>query len=369
MGRFIAAVLCCAILTGCSLVPRGAGLQSEVLSARAEADDQGRPEFAIEVVTRDNLAVFADWPTINTQHLGWISRVDQPNNRIIAPGDTLAITIWSTEDNGLLIAPGERSVTLPEQRVSSSGRVFLPYVGEQRVSGMSPERARAVIEEEYLDVSPSVQVLLNLSEGRARAVSVVSGVNSPGSYTLADNDVTILQVLSDAGGIDASLTNPQVRLQRGGDLYGVSADRLLNRPSLNTTLRGGDTIFVEADDRSFLSLGAAGTEAIHPFPQDWVTALEALSIIGGVAETRADAQGILILRRYPAETVTQGRDGPDHPRTVFTLDLTTADGLFSADQFEIQPGDLVYVSESPLTAAGSIFAALGSVLGLAARIN
>lgn len=369
MGHFIAAVLCIVMLTGCSLVPRGAGLQSEVLAAQDDADEQGRPEFAIEIVTRDNLAVFADWPAINTQHLSWISRVDQPNNRIIAPGDTLSITIWSTEDNGLLMSPGQRSVTLPEQRVSSSGRVFLPYVGEQRVSGMSPERARAVIEEGYLDVSPSAQVQLTLAEGRARTVSVVSGVRSPGSYTLADNDVTILQVLSDAGGIDTGLTNPQVRLQRHGELYGVSADKLLDRPSLNTTLHGGDTIFIEADERTFLSLGAAGSEAIHPFPKDWITALEALSIIGGLADTRADAQGILILRRYPAATVTPGRDGPDHPRTVFTLDLTTADGLFSADQFEIQPGDLVYVSESPLTAAGSIFAALGSVLGLAARIN
>ncbi|WP_439141827.1 polysaccharide biosynthesis/export family protein [Pseudooctadecabacter sp.] len=369
MGRFAAAFLCAVLLAGCSLVPRGAGLQTEVLAASDEADDLGRPEFAIETVTRDNLAVFADWPTINTQHLNWISRVDQPNNRIIAAGDTLAITIWSTEDNGLLISPGQRSVTLPEQRVSSSGRVFLPYVGEQRVSGMSPERARAVIEEKYLDVSPSVQVQLNLMEGRARTVSVVSGVRSPGSYTLADNDVTILQVISDAGGIDARLLNPQVRLQRHGDLYGVSADRLLNRPSLNTTLHGGDTIFIEADDRSFLSLGAAGSEAIHPFPQDLVTALEALSIIGGVSDNRADAQGMLILRRYPASVVTADRRGPDHPRTVFTLDLTTADGLFSAGQFEIQPGDLVYVSESPLIAAGSIFAALGSVFGLAAQVN
>jgi len=77
-------------------------------------------------------------------------------------------------------------------------------------------------------------------------------------------------------------------------------------------------------------------------------------------------------KRYPrlrrcrslAAKVTADRSGPDHPRTVFTLDLTSADGLFSADQFEIQPGDLVYVSESPLTAAGSILAALGSVIGL-----
>lgn len=57
--------------------------------------------------------------------------------------------------------------------------------------------------------------------------------------------------------------------------------------------------------------------------------------------------------------VTPDRSGPDQPRTVFTLDLTSADGLFSAGQFLIQPDDLIYVSESPVTAAHSILSILG----------
>jgi polysaccharide export outer membrane protein len=45
---------------------------------------------------------------------------------------------------------------------------------------------------------------------------------------------------------------------------------------------------------------------------------------------------------------------------VFTIDLTTADGLFSARQFEVQSGDLVYVAESPLTAANSVVGIIAS---------
>jgi len=369
MKQILGLALSLLMLTGCAIIPRGAGLQSEILSAQDQLDEQGRPEFAIEVVTRENLGVFANWPTLNAENLRWINRVDQPNTRIIAPGDRVTITLWSTEDNGLLMSPGQRFTTLPEMQVSSDGTVFLPYIGTQRMSGMSPERARARIQEEYLAVSPSVQTQLSLVEGRGRTVSLIGGVGAPGSYPLADNDVTILQLISQAGGISGSLNNPQVRLQRNDTMYGVSADRLLNSPHMDTTLEGGDKIFVEADDRSFLSLGAAGTEAVHAFPKDSVSALEALSIIGGVSDTRADAQGILILRRYPARTVTADRRGPDHPRTVFTLDLTSADGLFSADQFTIQNGDLVYVSESPLTAASSILGAIGSALGIANSIR
>lgn len=365
MKRLLVLTVCSALLAGCDLVPRGAALQTEVLAATRVEDGTRQTDFAVEVVTRENLATFLQWAPANDHGYPWISRVDQPNNRMIAAGDTLRITIWSTEDSGLLTGPGQRFATLPDLRVSPGGAVSLPYVNTVRVLGLSPERAQELIEQEYMSVIPSAQVQVELTEGRARTVSLVSGVSAPGSYPLADNDVTILQMIADGGGIPSSFVNPQVRLVRNGRLYGISADRLLNRPSNDTTLEGGDRIYIEEDDRTFLSLGAAGSEAVHIFPTDQVTALEALSIIGGLSDERADAQGILILRRYPVSKVTPDRSGPDHPRTVFTLDLTSADGLFSAGQFLIQPDDLVYVSESPLVVAGSILTAISVALRLA----
>ena len=362
--------LCCALLiSGCDLVPRGAGLQSEVLATSRAATTETVPDFAIEAVTRENRATFVNWPAPDPDHLGWLDRVDQPNTRTIRPGDTLRITVWTTEDDGLLTGPGQRNVTLPDSRVSASGSVFLPYVGDLRVSGMSPERARERMEEKYMEALPSVQVQLDLAEGRQAAVSLISGVNAPGSYPLPDNDFTVLALIADGGGVQSGLNNPQVRLQRGSGTYGISMTRLSYSPRYDTTLQGGDKVFVQEDDRRFLSLGAAGTEAMHPFPSDTLTAIEALSIIGGVSDTRADAKGILILRRYPTAMVTADRSGPDHPRTVFTLDLTTADGLFSAGQFDVRPNDLIYVTESPVTAASSIFGLFGAVLGINNQLN
>jgi polysaccharide export outer membrane protein len=369
MLRLLIGFCAMASLSACDWIPRGAGLQSEVLAVAIDDDPNAPPDFAVELVTVSNVATFLRWPAADGAHFHWIDRVDQPNTRSIKAGDTLRITIWATENDGLMTGPGQRNVTLPDTRVSSSGRIFLPYIGDFRVSGQSPDRARANIEQAYTSVQPSAQVQLEMIEGRAQEVSLVGGVATPGSFALPDNDFTILQLIADRGGIDESLTNPQVRLQRNGRMFGISADRLFNSPNLDTTLVGGDKIFVQDDDRTFLSLGAAGTEAVHPFPTDTVTALEALSIIGGVTDNRANPKGILILRQYPLANITTDRSGPDHPRTVFTLDLTTADGLFSADQFEIQSGDLIYVTESPITAAQSIFGLLGSVIGLNNAVN
>ena len=62
------------------------------------------------------------------------------------------------------------------------------------------------------------------------------------------------------------------------------------------------------------------------------------------------------MREYAAHEVRDGRTGPPQQRVVFKIDLTHADGLFSAGQFMIEDGDLIYGTESAL---GPFLAALG----------
>ncbi|WP_245639163.1 hypothetical protein [Rubellimicrobium mesophilum] len=104
---------------------------------------------------------------------------------------------------------------------------------------------------------------------------------------------------------------------------------------------------------------------MQPFPRDEITAIDALSIMGGVNDARANPKGILVLRDYPSSAVRTDDTGPSHERVVFTLDLTSADGLFSAGQFPILSGDLVYATESRLTSTQTILSVLGNSLGIA----
>jgi len=353
-------------LAACENLPRGAGLQREVLAANVAATDTqtAARDFAIAPVTRALLPVYAAWPAVNGDARGWIGRVAQPANRIIAPGDSVTVTVFDTDENGLLTAPGQRSVVLEGLRVSPAGRIFLPYIGDIRISGMAPETARDRIQDRYAQTSPSVQVLLALAEGRQSTVALVSGVASPGVYPLPDGNFTVMGLIAVGGGVAADFDNPQIRLQRGDRIYATSLRRLLNAPGLDTTLRGGDKVFVEEDTRRFLSLGAAGTEAVHRFTDDHMTALQALAVIGGVTDARADPQGVLILRRYPAAAVRGDSSGPSQTRVVFTIDLTSADGLFSAGEFSIQPGDLIYATESPVTGAQTVLGLIGATFGL-----
>ena len=370
--RGFGAILLCALVASCSAVPRGAGFQSEVLAASDTMEQpNGEPVYGFSVfeIRRDILPSLANWPGKGGRHYNWITRQQQPASLLIAAGDVLNVTIWDAEENSLLTNAGQRVAQLQEIQVNSDGRIFIPFVGNLRVSGMSPQTARARIESQLTQTIPSAQVQISVAPGRANTANLVGGVNAPGVYPLPDRNYTLLSLLSQGAGVSGSLENPQVRLMRGSKIYGIPLARIYDDPDLDTTLVGGDRIIIEDDDRYFLSLGATGSEAIHKFPKEQVSALDALSIVGGVSDSRADPQGILILREYSASAVRADISaGPPQTRIVFSIDLTRADGLFSAAKFNVQPGDLVYATESPVNAAQTVFAIFGSVLGITSRL-
>ncbi|MCK0168689.1 polysaccharide biosynthesis/export family protein [Jannaschia sp. S6380] len=357
--RFFAVLACLGTLGGCAL-PRGAALQGEVVRA---SDTQGA-DFAVYPVTRALLPSIAQWPDVNQPHLGWITASQGSSAQVIRPGDMVTLTIWDSDINSLLVPAEGRRTVLDPMRVSPAGSIFVPYVGNVQIGGTTPQGARSRVEAALFDVAPSAQVQLSMAEGRGNAVDLVGGVRQPGSFPMPDGNFTVLGLVAAGGGVDPSLDNPQIRLQRGSRLYGTSIDRLYDEPRLDTLLRSGDQVIVQEDERYFLSVGAAGSEALHPFTRSTLSAMDAVSIIGGVQEQRADPKGILILREYPVSALAAGQRGPRNRQVIFTLDLTSADGLFSARNFQIMPKDLVYVTESPITATQTVFSLIGSVFGL-----
>lgn len=370
--RALSPIFLFVLVAACSSVPRGAGFQSEVLAASNAGELTGEDpvyDFAVFEISRDILPTLAHWPQNGSHKYHWINRQVQPASSIIAPGDVLDVAIWDAEENSLLTSAGQRVARLQAIAVNSDGRIFIPFVGNMKVSGMSPQTAREQIETQLIATIPSAQVQISVVPGRANTANLVGGVNAPGVYPLPDRDYTLLSLVAQGGGVRSNIKSAQVRLMRGPVVYGITLERLYADPKLDTTLIGGDLVVVEEDDRYFLSLGATGSEALHNFPKDRVTALDALAIVGGVSDARADPQGILILREYAMSAVRPDlSSGPPQTRVVFTMDLTTADGLFSAAKFDVQSGDLVYATENPVNAAQTVLSIFGSVLGIAKRL-
>ncbi|MGJ8543830.1 MAG: polysaccharide biosynthesis/export family protein [Sulfitobacter sp.] len=347
-------------LAACGTLPRGAALQSEIV----KNEDSETADFSVYPVTKAFLPVVADWPETGVQRHGWIGKSAGAKTQIIQPGDILDVLIWDSGENSLLTSPGQRVADLSGMRVSQAGTIFVPYVGKIKVSGRSPDSARHLVQRQLEDIVPAAQVQLRMTEGRTNSVDLIGGVGSAGPVIMPDQDFTVLSALSAAGGVSGGMENPQVKLVRGSKIYSTSVDRLYENPALDTRLQGGDKVIVEEDRRYFLSLGASGQEAQFTFNRDKVTALDALSIIGGVNDTRANPKGVLVLREYPSNAVRADQSGPEHTRAVFTIDLTSSDGLFSARNFEIHSGDLVLATESAVANTRTILSLVGSAFGV-----
>ncbi|QYK43307.1 MAG: polysaccharide biosynthesis/export family protein [Paracoccaceae bacterium] len=365
--RRFAAIVGATLVSGCSL-PRGAAQGRRILATATE--EQTASEYAIYPVTRDLVGRVAHWPMTGGGPSGsWISGGGGRSARTIRAGDKLDLVVWDSSETSLLAPSGTKAVPLAQLTVASDGKIFVPYLDRVTVAGMTAENARQSIQEQLTAIAPSAQVQLSLSVGRANSVDVVGGVGSPGSYPLEDGALTVLGLIALAGGVSGGLEHPLVRLVRGGKTYVTTVKRLYENPDLDTVLQGGDKLIIDSDSRQFIALGAAGREQILRFPNDRPTALEAMAAVGGVNDARADPQAVLILREYHASAVRDGVRGPEATRVIFVIDLTTADGLFSAGRFIVNPNDVIYVSESPLTALQSVTQVVGAVFGAGNQIN
>lgn len=361
MKSISAVAMVIVFLTACSL-PRGAAINSEILSGASDA----APTFSVVPVTRANIAETAKWPVTGwAGQYNWLQSARGPVSGIIKAGDVINLVVWDSEIDSLLTGPGQTSANIHGLPVSSAGTIFLPYVGEVVVRGLTQSSARQEIQSAITMISPSAQVQLTMEPGQANVVDMVTGVQQPGRLPLAGRNVTLLSLIAESGGISASLSNPLVRLVRGAHTYEIRADELFSNAATNITMRGGDKVIIEEDDRYFVALGATGAEHLVYFDREHITTIEALSMLGGLADARANLQGILILREYPENATAAHREhGPDLRQVIFTFDLTSADGLFAARKFQVNPNDTIIATESPIGPARTAISLVLSMVGL-----
>ncbi|APX13088.1 polysaccharide biosynthesis protein [Tateyamaria omphalii] len=358
--RFLASVVLLFVLAACTL-PRGAAIEGEVIRNQNNED----AAFSVVPITRENVAQLATWPVTGWEgQYHWFTRNPGPKSNVIRPGDSINLVIWDNQENSLLTGLQQQNVALEGIIVSPGGMIFVPYIDEVRVSGSTPDAARRQIEEQLRSVVPDPQVQLSVLSGPDNSVDAVGGFNAPGNFPLPNRNFSILSLISAAGGISPELQNPLVRVTRGGQTFGIRADDLFKRPSANVILRGGDQIIAEEDERYFVALGATGTETIVPFTQERINAVEALALVNGINDSRGNPKGVLILRDYTRQDLRADGSGPTKTQVVFAIDLTSADSLFAARKFNINPGDLVLATESPISSVRTIFGLIGSVVGV-----
>ena len=114
----------------------------------------------------------------------------------------------------------------------------------------------------------------------------------------------------------------------------------------------GDEIVVRPNTREYTALGAVSKTGNQKIIRPGMTLMEALGQIGGMQDQRANRTGVFVFRFVDQPSVTPAIS------KVFVLDFSAPQSIFVAQQFGIQPKDVLFVSNSPMYEYGRILTVL-----------
>lgn len=366
------AVLCGMAAAGCSNLPASGPSTADIVNVPSE-----NSQVVFELVDLAPAALAA----LNSRASDSFSssfgdRRGAAESRI-GVGDFVAVTIWEAGAGGLFSAPlttdrftpGSRTATIPEQAVARDGTISVPYAGRVRVSGKTAAEVQATIEERLAGKAIQPQILVTISRQVSSTVAVTGEVAASGRIPLSTKGDRLLEVIATAGGIRAPVNETEIRLTRGSRTVAVPMLTVVNNPAENIYLQGGDTLTLVRNPRTFIAAGATGRNAEIPFEADTMNLAQALAKAGGLLDFRADPEGVFLYRFEAAETLR--RIKPDSPYlaysrripVIYRVNMRDPNGLFVAQGLRLQRGDILYVSNAPLTdvqKAFSIFQSLSA---------
>lgn len=285
--------------------------------------------------------------------------------QMIGVGDSLQITLWEAAAGGLFsapvadrVSPGSRSASIPDQVVARDGSVTVPYAGRIHVAGRTQQEVEAAIVERLKGKAIEPQALVTVSRNVSNLVTVNGEVTNGARVPLTLRGERIMDVIASAGGFRSPLHDTFISLTRGGRTARAPVQALLDNPRENVFMRPGDMLTVERTPLTFTVAGATGANAVLPFDAQGVTLEEAIGKAGGLLDTRADPDGVFVLRYEPVDIV---REYPAVSPALLTrpwvpvayhLSLRDPASLFMARRFAMRNKDIVYVSNSALTEIG-----------------
>jgi polysaccharide export outer membrane protein len=271
----------------------------------------------------------------------------------ISAGDVLSVTVWENVDNGLLASVGQKVTFIQDIQVDQNGSIFVPYAGNLKASGKTPEELRRLVTQKLEGQTPDPQVEVRRLAGDGSTVSLIGGVAAQGVYPIEPSTRRLTAMLAKAGGA-------QIKIQRHGKTGSIWLQDLYDSQMADIALRAGDRIVVEEDRRSFTALGATGGQTQVPFSSKDLSVIEALAQVGGLNSQLADPKGIFVFREEPSYVANRvlGRTDIVTPqRFAYVVDLTKPNGMFTARDFNIRDGDTIYITEAPFVGWEKILSA------------
>ncbi|MEB0136023.1 polysaccharide export protein EpsE [Actimicrobium sp. CCC2.4] len=207
---------------------------------------------------------------------------------LLGPGDVIKVSVFGNPDLSL------------ETRVSQTGSISFPLIGEVAIGGLAASEAEkkiaSMLETGGFLRKPQVNLLVTVLQ--SQQVSVLGQVTRPGRYPI-DGTRTLTDILALAGGVgpDGGDIVTIVRTRDGQttkeaiDLVEMMRSGDFNK---NLELTSNDVVYVERAPRFYI-YGEVQRAGFFRLERD-MTVLQALSAGGGLSP-RGTERGIRIKRR------------------------------------------------------------------------
>jgi polysaccharide biosynthesis/export protein len=243
---------------------------------------------------------------LTTVLVGLIQASAKSEDYRLGAGDLLKIVVFDHD---------ELSV---DARISQTGNITYPLVGQLPVAGLSTREAELLLARHLMDggfvSQPQVSVLV--SDYQSQKISVMGQVTKAGQYPL-DASKKLLDVLAMAGGVLNDTAAEDATLVRAdGSRVVIDLQKLFDGdPTMNLGVHDGDTVFVRHAPQFYIY-----GEVQHPGEYRLArntTISQAISIGGGLTPRgtqrgaivkRLDAQGKERRQSVTDEDVLQPND-------------------------------------------------------------
>ncbi|MBQ4844372.1 polysaccharide export protein [Pseudoalteromonas sp. MMG005] len=258
-------------------------------------------------------------------------------------GDVLSVGVW---DHPELTIPAavQRTAEFDGFRVQADGSLNFAYAPGIKAAGQTVNQVRAELVKRLSRVIEDPQVDVKVVGFKSQRTYVTGEVNKPGVYAITETPLTLIDAVSQAGGLTDNADWQQISFTRGDVTENIELNAFYASGDIsqNRLLQHGDIIHISRNDKqNVFVLGdvkRAGTVQVTRYG---LNLAQALSETGGLNETTANASGVFVLRKRDFE-----RDGV--LADVYQLNAKSIAALVMAEQFELQPSDIVYVTSAPL---------------------
>jgi len=349
------------VLAGCQIVPGDGPWMGGAQASSTEA-------LPFDVIDLTPTSVVAFRPLVSVDKPSTASNLSATGSISVAPGDVLRVRIFEPYAGSIFPTIQQPGADLGAQRVTDAGTITVPYVGTVPVAGLDLSQIEQRIAERLKGKAQDPQVIVEFVADRSHTVMVSGDVKQPGRISILDNVRSVVDAINRAGGPYASSAQGgsqsnqlEVAVRRRGQVILLAqwSDLLAGA---DIPIEKNDEIVVRPNARTYTVLGAVTKAGNVEMTKTNLTLLEALGSVGGLTDERANKTGVFVFRMADVQSNPGGR------ARVFRLDLQQPVSIFVAQQFGMQPRDVVYVTNAPLYEYNKIVTALYktfSILGVA----